>query len=102
MHCSDILSVLAFFSLSIADFLSLPFNFLDFSFSLYKYISLLLIHLSICRCQDGSTSLMLASYEGHTKVVQLLLNEGASIDMMDNVRLQYSLLALLDIYWSKI
>ena len=46
-------------------------------------------------CQDGSTSLMSASFEGHNAVVQLLLNEGANIDMMDNVSLRHNLPACI-------
>ena len=36
--------------------------------------------------QDGQTALMLASDSGHIVVVQLLLSNGAQVDMQDNVR----------------
>ena len=36
--------------------------------------------------QDGQTALMLASDSGHIVVVQLLLSNGAQVDMQDKVR----------------
>ena len=36
--------------------------------------------------QDGQTALMLASDSGHIVVVQLLLSNGAQVDLQDKVR----------------
>ena len=44
--------------------------------SVYMYFSL----------QDGETALMMASREGHVECVKLLLDEGASADLSDEVR----------------
>ena len=37
--------------------------------------------------QDGFTSLYVASQSGHTSVVSLLLNEGATVDLPNKVRM---------------
>ena len=37
--------------------------------------------------QDGATALYIASQEGHTSVVSLLLDKGAAVDLPDNVRM---------------
>ena len=43
--------------------------------SVYMYFSL----------QDGVTALMIASREGHVECVKLLLDKGASADLLDKV-----------------
>ena len=42
--------------------------------------------LDVYLIQRGVTSLFFASQEGHTSVVQLLLEHGAQVDLPDNVR----------------
>ena len=42
--------------------------------------------LSQCVPQNGATALMLASHNGHTDVVQLLLSSGAQVDLQSKVR----------------
>ena len=42
--------------------------------------------LSVLSPQDCQTALMLASYSGHTEVVQLLLSSGAKVDLQNKVR----------------
>ena len=44
------------------------------------------IYFLILSPQDGQTALMLASDSGHIVVVQLLLSNGAQVDMQDKVR----------------
>ena len=41
--------------------------------------------LSHCVPQDGVTALLVASFKGHTDVVQLLLSSGAQVDLQDAV-----------------
>ena len=48
--------------------------------------------ISLLAPQTGITALAIASYNGHTSIVQLLLNAGAKMDVQDNVRLQQHLL----------
>ena len=42
--------------------------------------------LDVYLIQHGVTSLFFASQEGHTSVVQLLLEHGAQVDLPNNVR----------------
>ena len=37
--------------------------------------------------QNGATPLFIASQEGHTSVVSLLLDKGAAVDLPDKVRM---------------
>ena len=37
--------------------------------------------------QDGTTPLFIASRKGHTSVVSLLLDKGATVDLPDKVRM---------------
>ena len=37
--------------------------------------------------QDGTTPLYIASQEGHTSVVSLLLDKGAAVDLPNKVRM---------------
>ena len=39
----------------------------------------------ICLIQDGRTALYIASQEGHTEIVEILLNRGADISHPDKV-----------------
>ena len=50
--------------------------------------------LSHCVPQDGWTALGLASDNGHTDVVQLLLSSGAQVDLQDKVRCNTNLRAM--------
>ena len=50
------------------------------------FITVTVLFLSHCVPQNGVTALMLASLSGHTDVVQLLLSEGAKVDLEDKVR----------------
>ena len=38
-----------------------------------------------CMCQDGWTSLMIASQNGHVEVVDKLLHHGATVDLQSKV-----------------
>ena len=40
--------------------------------------------------QTGETALMLAAQGGHTKTIKVLLENGASIESMDQVQVQQS------------
>ena len=57
-----------------------PFNYL---FHVHHCDSSVLSH---CVPQDGVTALMCASGNGHTDIVQLLLSEGAKVDLEIKVR----------------
>ena len=45
----------------------------------------LLSSLDTLSCQDGKSSLMLASQNGHVEVVDKLLQHGATVDLKDQV-----------------
>ena len=42
--------------------------------------------MHIVMIQDGATALMMASYEGHTAIVELLLQHGADVNAKATVR----------------
>ena len=56
--------------------------------------------LSHCVPQNGVTALMCASVSGHTYVVQLLLSEGAKVDLQSKVRHNINMTAMLSSFRS--
>lgn len=44
-----------------------------------------MIKLYVHALQDGSTTLHLAAFNGHIKTIEILMDAGATVDIMDNV-----------------
>ena len=51
------------------------------------FTPMLILRQSVITLQDGTTPLYIASQEGHTSLVSLLLDKGAAVDLPDNVRM---------------
>ena len=49
----------------------------------------LLILILTCYIQEGYTPLLVACLNGHSDVAQLLINQGASMDVTDKVSYMY-------------
>ena len=51
------------------------------------FTPMLILRQSVITLQDGTTPLYIASQEGHTSVVSLLLDKRAAVDLPDKVRM---------------
>ena len=49
--------------------------------------------MSLVHAQRGSTPLLLAAWNGHVEIAQMLMEKGANIEAMDEVQL------VANVYW---